>query len=205
MSDKPAKPKRPSADSTRKAILQHARAAFIEKGFAGASVADIAKRAKVNKSLLYHHFESKEGLWHEVKLEMLGLEYDDRVRDLMKADISAREFISRYLRMKLDSLLKYPELVRLVQWQLLEPDFEKLMSVHALGEQIKAKFDEFQKKGEIRRELSLDVMRVLVIGSPVALFGVAQSLYPNTPKFGTKEYEQLATQIVDMVTHQLLP
>ena len=52
---------------TKEIILEAALAVFIEKGFAGASISQIAKAAKINQSLIYHHFASKEDLWVCVK------------------------------------------------------------------------------------------------------------------------------------------
>src|SRR5262245_42109582 len=44
-------------------ILAAAALEFSERGFAGARVDRIAKRAKVNKAMLYYHFKSKERLY----------------------------------------------------------------------------------------------------------------------------------------------
>ena len=44
-------------------ILAAAAAEFAERGFAGARVDRIARRARVNKAMLYYHFKSKEGLY----------------------------------------------------------------------------------------------------------------------------------------------
>ena len=40
-----------------------ARAAFAEGGLEGARVDDIARRAGINKQLVYHYFGSKDGLF----------------------------------------------------------------------------------------------------------------------------------------------
>ncbi|BDI28853.1 TetR family transcriptional regulator [Capsulimonas corticalis] len=48
---------------TRETILNTAMDLFAEKGFDGASVADIAAAAGTPKSLLQYHFGSKEELW----------------------------------------------------------------------------------------------------------------------------------------------
>jgi AcrR family transcriptional regulator len=44
-------------------ILAAAAAEFAEHGFAGARVDRIARRARVNKAMLYYHFRSKEALY----------------------------------------------------------------------------------------------------------------------------------------------
>lgn len=59
------KPGRPSNPIPREVLLQHARAAFAEAGYAGASMDAIATRAGIRKSSLFHHFSSKEALYQE--------------------------------------------------------------------------------------------------------------------------------------------
>jgi TetR/AcrR family transcriptional regulator len=44
-------------------ILAVAALEFAERGFAGARVDRIARRAHVNKAMLYYHFKSKQGLY----------------------------------------------------------------------------------------------------------------------------------------------
>ena len=47
-------------------ILEAALQEFAAKGFAGARVDVIARRARINKRMLYHYFGDKEGLFREV-------------------------------------------------------------------------------------------------------------------------------------------
>ena len=53
-------------DRTRRRILEAALKEFSQGGFAGARVGVIARRAKVNKRMLYHYFTDKEGLFRAV-------------------------------------------------------------------------------------------------------------------------------------------
>lgn len=53
-------------------ILKAAECIFAEKGYDGARVDEIAKRAKVNKALLYYYFENKEKLLHELVRESIS-------------------------------------------------------------------------------------------------------------------------------------
>src|SRR5580704_6068826 len=60
----PAGPERQrDADRSRRALLDAALEEFSLRGFAGARVADIARRAGVNKQLINYYFGSKEGLY----------------------------------------------------------------------------------------------------------------------------------------------
>jgi TetR/AcrR family transcriptional regulator len=54
------------AERTRGRIVEAAVGEFAEKGFAGARVESIGRRAGVNKQLLYHYFGGKEDLFREV-------------------------------------------------------------------------------------------------------------------------------------------
>src|SRR5580658_7945450 len=53
-------------DRTRGRILAAALAEFSAKGFAGARVDAIARRARGNKRMLYHYFGNKEDLFAAV-------------------------------------------------------------------------------------------------------------------------------------------
>lgn len=48
------------------ALLDSATAVFLERGFAGARVDEIARKAGVNKALIYYHFRSKQGIYQAV-------------------------------------------------------------------------------------------------------------------------------------------
>ena len=58
------------AQDTRQAILHAAAAEFAARGFAGAGVDRIARRAGVNKAMIYYHFKDKAHLYHEIVREM---------------------------------------------------------------------------------------------------------------------------------------
>jgi TetR/AcrR family transcriptional regulator len=51
---------------TRKKIVEAARKEFAARGYAGARIDGIARRAKLTKQLLYHYFPSKAALFDEI-------------------------------------------------------------------------------------------------------------------------------------------
>lgn len=55
-------------DERKDAIVATAAALFARDGFNGASVADIAKRGKISKSLIYHYYKSKEDILYDVMI-----------------------------------------------------------------------------------------------------------------------------------------
>ena len=54
--------KAPTFELQRATILQNAAHLFAQKGFAGASMADLARACGVSKALLYHYYRDKEHL-----------------------------------------------------------------------------------------------------------------------------------------------
>jgi AcrR family transcriptional regulator len=54
-------------ERTRGRILEAALKEFAARGFAGARVGGIARRAKINKRMLYHYFGDKEELYRAVR------------------------------------------------------------------------------------------------------------------------------------------
>ena len=66
------------AAATRLNILNTARAAFAEDGYAAASTTQIAATAGVSRGALYHHFEDKSALFEAVFSQLVS-EFDGAV------------------------------------------------------------------------------------------------------------------------------
>jgi TetR/AcrR family transcriptional regulator, cholesterol catabolism regulator len=62
---------------TRERLLQAAVNLYSAKGFAGASVLDVARRAGVTKGAFYHHFESKAHLIMAIHNSFVDLQIGD--------------------------------------------------------------------------------------------------------------------------------
>ena len=53
-------------EERRAAIVEHAARLFAERGFLGASLADLAEACETSKSLIYHYYDSKEDILFDV-------------------------------------------------------------------------------------------------------------------------------------------
>lgn len=71
-------------EERRAAIVEHAARLFADRGFLGASIADLADACDTSKSLIYHYYDSKEAILFDVM--------HSHVRALLDAaeEISAR-------------------------------------------------------------------------------------------------------------------
>ncbi|MGQ0503879.1 MAG: TetR/AcrR family transcriptional regulator [Myxococcaceae bacterium] len=97
----------------REDILDAATREFADHGYAGATTAGIARRAKVTQPLVHHHFQSKRGLWNAV-LEVL---FSDLATQLGQATAkqSSRRRLEDLLRLLVRFSGRRPELGRLVR------------------------------------------------------------------------------------------
>src|ERR1700729_3608573 len=90
------------ADRSRQALLDAALEEFSRRGFAGARVADIARRAGVNKQLINYYFGSKEGLY--LALQRAWLE---REESFAAPEVPLPDLMVRYLLDALADLINY--------------------------------------------------------------------------------------------------
>ncbi len=120
----------PRGDATARALLEAARAEFARRGFAGASVRTIARRARANPALVRYHFGSKAGL-HAKVLEVALGRLRERLVGALLAETTlagrARAVVSAYL----DHLAADRDLPRLIQRALLDRDRRGLAAVLA--------------------------------------------------------------------------
>jgi TetR/AcrR family transcriptional regulator len=86
------RPRRASPDR----ILAAAAAEFAERGFAGARVDRIARRARVNKAMLYYHFTSKEELYRTL-LRRTFTRAGERLHAIAASDAGAAEQLDRLI------------------------------------------------------------------------------------------------------------
>src|SRR5262249_25816858 len=59
-------------EAARAILLEAGAVEFAKHGLDGTSVRDIVKRARVNERMIYHYFESKEGLYRAVLADQWG-------------------------------------------------------------------------------------------------------------------------------------
>ena len=78
---------RPKSDTrdTRTRILDAACDEFGAHGFSAATVDRIARRARVNKAMIYYHFPNKRALYTSIIRDVFA-PITDRVRDAMQED-----------------------------------------------------------------------------------------------------------------------
>lgn len=95
-----ARTQAPEYDERKQAIVETAAALFARDGFNGASVADIAKRGKISKSLIYHYYQSKEDILYDVMISHvreLETAAEEIAADETSAEIKLRDLTHRFM------------------------------------------------------------------------------------------------------------
>jgi TetR/AcrR family transcriptional regulator len=92
--------------STEELIFGAAREEFIEKGFDGARMQEIAKRASINKALLHYYFRTKEKLFDAIFNKVFS-SFMPGVFEVMKSDapffFKIESFVENYIRVIMDN------------------------------------------------------------------------------------------------------
>ena len=107
------KPRIRDAEATKARILDAAKKEFAKNGLGGARVDDIAEKAKANKRMIYHYFESKEGLFQTV-LEEAYLDIRSAEQKLHLEDLDPKAALEQLVRFTWEYYLKNPEFLTLV-------------------------------------------------------------------------------------------
>lgn len=175
-------------ERTKARIIEAATEEFSAKGYAGARVADIAKKAGVNQQLIAYYFNGKEGLYQE-----LGRRWREYEAETFPDDLPFAEVIKHYVRTSVDP--RHGS--RLLAWEGLADtganDEERNTRLRHEVETLRSR----QQSGEIAKEF--DPAALILIGMSAAN---ALSVYPQLARglFGKNAtdpelVEHFATQL----------
>lgn len=183
--------KRPSADATRESIVREASKLFVKQGFAATSISEIAGKAKINQSLIYHHFGSKEGLWVYIKstsFETYASKQGVQLEEYEKNIKTAKEFITTLFNFRFDMYDKHPEFARMLTWQRMEPSSSKLTGVRHESVEVMVKIiKKFQKQGEITKQYDAEDILFMLFAHSFIWFGDLQTVMHNLSAKQRKE------------------
>lgn len=105
-------------------ILKAAEAIFAEKGFDGARVDEIAKKAKVNKALLYYYFENKEKLLEELVRENINQTMNKKEKVLKEIKSFNKEEIEAFFDKVFKHLEERKDILRIITIEALKSGSE---------------------------------------------------------------------------------
>jgi TetR/AcrR family transcriptional regulator len=170
------------APSSRDKILDVAESLFARRGYSGVGLREVADRAGLGKSSLFHHFRSKTQLYSEVQTRVLE-RFRDRLESVLAEAHSPMRRLERAIEEMIDALAEQPTTARLLLRSLFEdddfagkdlPEFEHTDAVlAAIIGRVAAFLEEGIAQGEFRRVSVPDTVQSL-IGSIVYHFASAE-------------------------------
>lgn len=173
-------------ERTRRRILDAALKEFAIRGFAGARVNAIARRAKANKRMLYHYFGDKEGLFRAVLRDKMG-ERMNRVETQAVKDGQVMSAPVWFKQNCLDS-----DWVRLLAWESLQAVKDTLLDEkdrRSNAQRVASLIKQKQKAGGLRADVPAEYLQLAKISLsmfPLAMPQAARLITgcsPHDPKF----------------------
>lgn len=196
------RPQRPSADVTRDKILQAALQLFMQYGFAGTSMGKLAEKAKINQTLIFHHFGNKKKLWQQVKATIIG---SAKASPINLKPKNLQQFLSDAIEQRVSIYTKCPKLRRLISWQKLESTHNKQSLIgipNSLISPLKwidpIRF--LQEKKLIHPQLNPELVIVWLVASIDGMLDDDLALFKNNPK-NQKNYINM---LIDSLTKGLV-
>jgi TetR/AcrR family transcriptional regulator len=154
---------------SRAAILDAAERLFLERGFAGASMSEIAKASGVTKSLIHHHFGSKEALWAEVKRTRFSA-YHDKQMKLLTGQPPSPDVIRQSMMVYFEFLRENPQMLRMMWWMCLEDDRQENDMMKELREAGVNHIAMAQQAGLLRKDVKPEHILMQFLGVVHAAF-----------------------------------
>ncbi len=141
------------AERTRETVAEAALSVFAERGFAGASLRDIAAEAGTAHGLIRHHFGSKEGVWRAAVDQAIRRILADISPHIESADDPAADPVEigrAAVRQQLDTMRRHPEIVRLIMHEGVTPSPQLTYALDRfvpVGESMRPLFERLQAAG----------------------------------------------------------
>jgi AcrR family transcriptional regulator len=146
---------RVKTEEKRDAILEAAKGVFLERGYGGASMAEVAARAGGSKQTLYSYFSSKEQLFVAVMLERGAPLFDALLasfRDSPDLPSALREFAVAFLRLACTE--EFLSFRRIVNAEGAKSNVGALFYEHGprrFGESLAERMQQAMDEGRMRR------------------------------------------------------
>lgn len=170
------------SNSSALQIIAAAREEFSRRGFDGARVEQIARRAGVNKQLLFYYFHSKRGLFTAV-LARGAAELERALADLPIEGERPLDRIRVALGAQFDFLTAHPDLVTLLtqagrsEARPFAPAIKRLVVLLAEG----------QGRGQVRDDLDPHLAAAQALVLMVAYLNLEPLIAANAPPLGADE------------------
>jgi AcrR family transcriptional regulator len=151
--------------NTEERILESAREIFVQKGFEGARMQEIADHAGINKALLHYYFRGKEKLFDAVfsnTIQQIGPALSTFFNEDIPLEVKVWKFVDNYLEM----IKKFPQMPLFIMNEistnperiLKQLNFEPYLDFKKLENQL---LDESEKGHIIKVDLKHFIVNII--------------------------------------------
>ncbi len=195
-------------DGTKGRLLEAGRRLFADKGFDGASVRAITRRAHANLGAITYHFGSKKALYTAV-LEQLFRELRERVASAIAAPAEASDRLAAIIRAFFAFFADHPEAPRLIVHRLAAgepPPPVVIEHFRPVVDAIRSTVRDGQSRGELRPMEPLLAAFTLI--SQTVWFAVARDMIATVSGVALDRPETAVVverHITDVVHRALAP
>jgi AcrR family transcriptional regulator len=200
----------PEPTSSRDKILDVAESLFARRGYAGIGLREVADASGLSKSSLFHHFRSKEQLYHEVLLRMLQ-HIEERFAASASAGDSPRAQLERWICELIDILSEHPTIPRLLLRSIFEEEDAISPEADATEQRIAQILGDAERLirrgiecGELRPVSAAHTLQTL-IGATVYHFASAEvgEGILGRPLFSAEEVARRKREVLSLLRHGL--
>ncbi len=202
----PRTPRKNNGPNTREAILDAAEELFVDKGFSETSMSRISRKARVTKSLIHHHFGSKDNLWSEVKKRRFT-QYSKPQFNLFAKQNPDVDDVQDAMKEYFHFLKENPGFVRLMLWSIIEHDSRQRDLQDKLSIVGVEMIQEAQKSGNLRSDVDPRSLMVMIYGLVLNWFQAKDEYFQwlgMDPAAGIEDDDYLA-DVIKILFEGVLP
>lgn len=164
-------------------IKNETKILIVEKGYHGASIAEIAKRANVSDGYLYRHYKNKSALVSDI-LEIQLKQFHDYIFELIDKEKTVHAVLQGIIKFLFNLSKKEPYAIKFAHMLVYDHEFEYPKSRHAaINKLSKDILDLGKKTGEILQNNREIDIQLTILTIPVKFIEYSQKGY----------YEQMLT------------
>lgn len=189
-------------------ILEAAVAIFMEKGYDGARMRDIAQKADINISMLHYYYRSKDHLFELVFEKLFYIVYGPILKLIADPGIPLFKKIEEAVNIYTENLLKHPSLPNFIfnevtrhPYRITENDKYREQIGRGLKE-LRRQIEESIDKGEIR---PVSVMELIIDIESRCMFPfLTRPLWQNVFEVSDQRYLQMIENRKEAIRRSLI-
>jgi AcrR family transcriptional regulator len=171
-----AAPRSRNAARSRKAILQSALEEFSTKGYSGARIDEIAKRAAVSKPLIYEYFGDKDAIY-EAALRETYVQIREGEKTLDMDELSPEDAIRSLVVFTMDHFRRNPWFISMLNTENLRggSTVRQMQDAGEIQSNLISKIADILEKGEIEGQFrsGIDAVELYIFIASLCYFPIS--------------------------------